>query len=200
MRSAPSSRSCRAQVHGKPLVYLDNAASAQKPDAVIEAMAHAMRHSYANVHRGLHTLANETTQAYEDAREAVRGFINAAAIERDRLHQGRHGGDQHRCCRHRREHQAGRRDRALDHGAPFQHRAVALPARAQGRGAEVGGHHRRMARSTWTAGEAAVAEDEAAGADAHVQRAGHGAGCGGRHRDGAWGRARMCCSMAARRR
>ena len=54
---------------------------AQKPEAVIEAMAHAMRHSYANVHRGLHTLANETTQAYEDAREAVRGFINAGAIE-----------------------------------------------------------------------------------------------------------------------
>jgi cysteine desulfurase/selenocysteine lyase len=68
-------------VHGKPLVYFDNAASAQKPDVVIDAMAHAMRHSYANVHRGLHTLANETTQAYEDAREAVRGFINAGAVE-----------------------------------------------------------------------------------------------------------------------
>ncbi|OYX49406.1 MAG: cysteine desulfurase [Alphaproteobacteria bacterium 32-64-14] len=68
-------------VHGKPLIYFDNAASAQKPEAVIDAMAHAMRHSYANVHRGLHTLANETTQAYEDAREAVRGFINAGAIE-----------------------------------------------------------------------------------------------------------------------
>ena len=68
-------------VHGKPLVYFDNAASAQKPDVVIDAMAHAMRHSYANVHRGLHTLANETTQAYEDAREAVRDFINAGAVE-----------------------------------------------------------------------------------------------------------------------
>ena len=69
------------QVHGKPLVYFDNAASAQKPDAVINAMAHAMRHSYANVHRGLHTLANETTQAYEDARESVRRFINAGAVD-----------------------------------------------------------------------------------------------------------------------
>ncbi len=69
------------RVHGKPLVYFDNAASAQKPNVVIDAMADAMRHSYANVHRGLHTLANETTQAYEDAREAVRGFINAAAVE-----------------------------------------------------------------------------------------------------------------------
>ena len=68
-------------VHGKPLVYFDNAASAQKPDVVIDAMANAMRHSYANVHRGLHTLANETTQAYEDARESVRRFINASATE-----------------------------------------------------------------------------------------------------------------------
>ncbi len=69
------------QVHGRPLVYLDNAASAQKPEAVIEAMANAMRWSYANVHRGLHALANETTQAYEDARSAVARFINAPAAE-----------------------------------------------------------------------------------------------------------------------
>ncbi len=68
-------------VHGKPLVYFDNAASAQKPNAVIDAMANAMRGSYANVHRGLHTLANETTQAFEDARESVRRFINAGAVD-----------------------------------------------------------------------------------------------------------------------
>jgi cysteine desulfurase/selenocysteine lyase len=68
-------------VHGKPLVYFDNAASAQKPNAVIDAMAGVMRGSYANVHRGIHTMANETTQAYEAAREAVRGFINAGAVE-----------------------------------------------------------------------------------------------------------------------
>jgi len=65
------------EIHGKPLIYLDSAASAQKPRAVIEAMTGAMEHSYANVHRGLHTLANETTEAYEAAREAVRGLINA---------------------------------------------------------------------------------------------------------------------------
>jgi cysteine desulfurase/selenocysteine lyase len=69
------------QVNGKPLVYFDSAASAQKPDAVIDAMAGAMRHSYANVHRGIHTLANETTQAYENAREAVRRLINAEHAE-----------------------------------------------------------------------------------------------------------------------
>ncbi|WP_293907325.1 cysteine desulfurase [Phenylobacterium sp.] len=65
------------QVHGKPLVYLDSAASAQKPRAVIEAMTHAMEYSYANVHRGLHTLANETTDAYEAARRKVAAFIGA---------------------------------------------------------------------------------------------------------------------------
>lgn len=69
------------QVHDKPLVYFDNAASAQKPNAVIDAMAEVMRDSYANVHRGLHTLANETTQAYEAARESARRFINASSIE-----------------------------------------------------------------------------------------------------------------------
>jgi cysteine desulfurase/selenocysteine lyase len=71
----------RRTVHGKPLVYLDSAASAQKPEAVIEAMTAAMRGSYANVHRGLHTLANETTQAYEVAREATRRFINAGSVD-----------------------------------------------------------------------------------------------------------------------
>ncbi|MFN3858204.1 MAG: aminotransferase class V-fold PLP-dependent enzyme [Caulobacter sp.] len=65
------------QVNGKPLVYLDNAASAQKPRAVIEAMTRVMENGYANVHRGLHTLSNEATDAYEKARESVRRFLNA---------------------------------------------------------------------------------------------------------------------------
>ncbi|KRB44608.1 MAG: cysteine desulfurase [Pseudomonadota bacterium] len=65
------------QVNGKPLVYLDSGASAQKPRAVIEAMTRVMEHSYANVHRGLHTLANETTDAYEAARKSVASFLNA---------------------------------------------------------------------------------------------------------------------------
>jgi len=65
------------EVNGHPLIYLDSAASAQKPRAVIEAMTGAMERSYANVHRGLHTLANETTDAYEAAREAVRRLLGA---------------------------------------------------------------------------------------------------------------------------
>ncbi|MDB5441912.1 MAG: aminotransferase, class [Phenylobacterium sp.] len=69
------------EVNGKPLVYLDSAASAQKPRAVIAAMTQAMEHSYANVHRGLHTLANETTDAYEGARKKVAAFIGAEPNE-----------------------------------------------------------------------------------------------------------------------
>ena len=69
------------EVYGKPLVYLDNAASAQKPEAVIEAMTRLMREDYANVHRGLHYLANASTEAYEAARESARRFLNAAHIE-----------------------------------------------------------------------------------------------------------------------
>jgi len=67
--------------YGKALVYLDNAASAQKPRAVIERMVHAYEHEYANVHRGLHYLANAATEAYEAARERVRRFLNAESAE-----------------------------------------------------------------------------------------------------------------------
>ena len=68
-------------VHGKPLVYLDSAASAQKPLRVIEAMDRMLRSDYANVHRGIHFLSNTSTQMYEDARETVRRFLNAASVE-----------------------------------------------------------------------------------------------------------------------
>ena len=68
------------EVNGKPLTYLDNAASAQKPDAVIDVMSDQARTAYANVHRGIHTLANETTEAYEAAREKVRAFVNAEQV------------------------------------------------------------------------------------------------------------------------
>ena len=69
------------QVHGKPLIYLDSAASAQKPRAVIEAMTRPMEHSYANVHRGLHTMGNEITEAYEAARRSVARLLNADVPE-----------------------------------------------------------------------------------------------------------------------
>lgn len=65
------------QVYGKPLVYLDNAASAQKPHQVLDRLTKAYTREYANVHRGLHYLANEATEAYEGAREKVAAFLNA---------------------------------------------------------------------------------------------------------------------------
>lgn len=65
------------EIYGKPLVYLDNGASAQKPLSVIEAMDHAYRFEYANVHRGLHYLSNTATQRFEEARETTRRFLNA---------------------------------------------------------------------------------------------------------------------------
>lgn len=69
------------QPYGKPLTYLDNAASAQKPIVVIERMKCAYETEYANVHRGLHYLANAATDAFEAARESVRAFLNARAVE-----------------------------------------------------------------------------------------------------------------------
>ena len=69
------------EVYGKPLVYLDNGASAQKPRAVIDAVRFAYEHEYANVHRGLHYLSNAVTEKYEDARETVRSFLNATSTD-----------------------------------------------------------------------------------------------------------------------
>jgi len=68
-------------VHGKPLTYLDNGASAQKPRQVIDAVSNAYEHEYANVHRGLHHLSNLATENFEAARGKVRAFLNARADE-----------------------------------------------------------------------------------------------------------------------
>jgi cysteine desulfurase/selenocysteine lyase len=70
-----------SEVHGRKLVFLDSAASAQKPRAVIDAMVHAMEHQYANVHRGLHWMSERTSDAYEEVRDKVAGLINAASRE-----------------------------------------------------------------------------------------------------------------------
>jgi cysteine desulfurase / selenocysteine lyase len=71
----------RLEPYGKPLVYLDNAASAQKPQCVLDRTIRAYETEYANVHRGLHYLANAATEAYEEAREICRAFINAPSSE-----------------------------------------------------------------------------------------------------------------------
>src|ERR1700675_498689 len=69
------------KVHGKPLVYLDNGASAQKPKVVLGTIQRAYAHEYANVHRGLHYLSNLSTANFEKARETVRRFLNARSDE-----------------------------------------------------------------------------------------------------------------------
>lgn len=69
------------QVHGRPLVYLDNAATTQKPRCVVEAMVSEYYESNANVHRGVHFLSQQATEMHEGARERVRSFINAHSIE-----------------------------------------------------------------------------------------------------------------------
>ena len=69
-----------SQVHGKPLVYLDSAATSQKPQVVIDALTHYYQNLNANIHRGIHYLAEVATQAYEDTREKVRAFINARNV------------------------------------------------------------------------------------------------------------------------
>ncbi len=67
------------EIHGSPLAFLDNAASSQRPNQVIEAVDHYYRHDHANVHRGVHTLSHRATDRYEGAREKVRTFLNAAS-------------------------------------------------------------------------------------------------------------------------
>ncbi|HEY0275028.1 MAG TPA: aminotransferase class V-fold PLP-dependent enzyme, partial [Paenirhodobacter sp.] len=69
------------EVNGKPLVYLDNGASAQKPRVVIDAMTRFYEHDYANVHRGLHHLSTVATEQYEDVRHTIARFLNAADPE-----------------------------------------------------------------------------------------------------------------------
>ena len=68
------------QVHGCRLAFLDNAASAQHPQAVIDAISHYYLHDHANVHRGVHTLSHRATEAYEGARETIRRFIKVCCV------------------------------------------------------------------------------------------------------------------------
>ena len=76
------------QVNGKPLVYLDNGASAQKPQVVIDAVSHTYAHEYANVHRGLHHLSNLATEKYEAVRGTIARFLNAASANEIIMNSG----------------------------------------------------------------------------------------------------------------
>ena len=76
------------EVNGKPLVYLDNGASAQKPQVVIDAITRAYSHEYANVHRGLHYLSNLATENYEAVRGKIARFLNAGSEDEIVLNSG----------------------------------------------------------------------------------------------------------------
>ena len=82
----------RRIVNGRPLVFLDSAASSQKPTVVLEAMTRYYEQSHANVHRSIHTLGEEATELYEGARDAVRAFIGAASQGGSDLHARHHRG------------------------------------------------------------------------------------------------------------
>ena len=69
------------EVKGKPLVYFDNAATTQKPQTVIDALVNYYSNYNANIHRGIHTLAEEATAAFESTRDAAQKFINAESME-----------------------------------------------------------------------------------------------------------------------
>ncbi|MEM0994271.1 MAG: aminotransferase class V-fold PLP-dependent enzyme, partial [Bacteroidota bacterium] len=69
------------EMNGKPIVFLDNAASSQKPDVVVDALEHYYEHQHANVHRGVYGLSQEATDAFEAGREKVRRFLNADSTD-----------------------------------------------------------------------------------------------------------------------
>ena len=129
------------EVNGKPLVYLDNGASAQKPQAVIDAVTRGYAEEYSNVHRGLHYLSNLATDKYEAVRGTIARFPRRQGRRgRDRLYQRHDRGHQPgRLRMGHAAHGAGRRDRAV-HDA--EHHANIVPwhflRERHGRGAEMG--------------------------------------------------------------
>ena len=138
-RSAATSRSCAREVHGKPLVYLDNAATSQKPRQVIQALVDYYEGTNANIHRGVHALAEEATDAYEGARRKVARFIGADSP--DEILFTRNTTESLNLVAYTWAADnigAGRRDRHHDDGAPLQHRALAVGGRATGRRAQMG--------------------------------------------------------------
>ena len=132
------------QVHGQPLIYFDNAATTQKPRAVIEALRHYYEHDNANVHRGIHELSNRATAAFEAARTRAAQFINARSADEIIFTRGTTEGINLVAQAWGSKHlKAGDRDPAHGDGAPQQHRSLAAAGRAHGRAARLPAHHRR---------------------------------------------------------
>ena len=134
-RARATSPSSTSTVHGHPLVYLDNAASTQKPRPVIDAERAVYEEYYANIHRGVHQLSMQATDAYEGARAKVQRFLSAAVHEGDRLHPRHHRGHQPRGRRATAGANVGAGDEVAHHRprAPLQHRPLADALRGEGR-------------------------------------------------------------------
>ena len=142
-RSAPTFRSCRELVHGKPLVYLDSANTSQKPSSVLEAMDDYYRHANANIHRATHLLSERATKAYEGTRAKAARFINAPDEKSIVLTTGTTDGINLVAQTYgRMVLRPGRRGPAVVARAPLEHRAVADPLRADGRDAAGGADQR----------------------------------------------------------
>ena len=142
----------RQTIRGKKLVFLDSAASAQKPRAVIDAMREAMETQYANVHRGLHWMSERTTDAYEAARDAVAEFLNArdrheVVFTRNITESIEPDGAQLRP----RRAEAGPGGGDLRDGASLQHRALAVAARRPRASSCASRRSPMPANSTWMA-------------------------------------------------
>ncbi len=190
------------RAYGRPLVYLDNAATSQKPRAVIDALVRYYTTENANVHRGVHLLSERSTASYEDARRTVQTFLNAALSARDCVHARRYRRDQPggaklgagECGR-------GRRDPDLRAGAPFEHRALADAGRGEARHIARRADRRPRRRDPGGIREAAGAAYEDRRAGVRLERARHRQSHRAHDRDGAPARRchadRRCAGGAA---
>ena len=115
------------RVRGKPLVYLDNAATSQKPRAVIDAVSRFYAAENANIHRGVHYLSERATVAYDGVREQVAAVPQRGVAQRDHLHARHHRGHQPRGPELGPDARFRPGDEILDHrdGAPLEHRPLA---------------------------------------------------------------------------
>jgi cysteine desulfurase/selenocysteine lyase len=132
----------KQRIHGKPLVYLDNAATAQKPFAVIDAIRKFHEVDCANIHRGVHELSQRSTAAYEETRSKAKRFLNARAKNELIFVRGATEGINLVASLGPQEREGRRRDRHLGAGAPLQHRALADAVRREGRQAAGHSHGR----------------------------------------------------------
>ena len=131
----------KQKVYGKPLVYLDNGASAQKPRQVLDAMNEAYETYYSNVHRGVHWTSQTSTEAFEGSRKKVAAFLNAVSENEIIFTRGPTEAINLVAAElGRGQPEPRRRGYPVAHGAPFQHRAVADPAPAKGDRAEDRAH------------------------------------------------------------